>query len=799
MSIEKLCFGLYELDPVSLELRRSGQLRTLQPQPARALLALVERAGELVTREELALELWPEDTFVDAEAGLNVAIGQVRKALDDDAREPRFIETLPRRGYRFLAPVRRLSEDSGPIRVATLDDAGAVAHSPPTNTVSMIPRWLTLAASMAALLGLVVYAAFANLSHTPGLLRGGDVQWPRDPKVLELYEAAHDKLARLELPEACELLDDVTTLAPRAAGVYATLSRCWAEVGHDRKALDAAAHAQELAASLPRQERVAIEARYREARREWQAARDLYRGLYELRSDDPALAVDLARAETALGRPDRGLEILEAVEAAGEPRFYLWLADTARAAGKLELQRDAAETAFAMAKTIGATVLVAEALLSKAEARHHLGERDDALELVGEARTLLVGDRHRLASALVRRRDSIDAGLTGCGMSYEEALGIFRAAGDQVGIARSLIKIARNERAIHEPGAEAKLEEALDIARDLGNLHIEAEALNAQAIVRYYQMRTEESVADFTAAVERARQSGDRVLTAGILANLAGTMRATGDLDRAQTLADEAVDIARHVGSRFLFTLALYKAGQLARSRCDFELATTRLTEAIGVARSIEDERLVYMTRTEMAALLLDRGEGERAVRELEASIELWEGWHSPESADRPRLWLAEMYRDLGELDKAETLLRVITSHAAINASGAQLASAVLTEIEVERGDLEAAERWLRDVPDGLDGMGVDEQIVVARGRARWLAAQGRSEAALELIETLLEATERVGATRPAILARLAHAQVLTDLDDPRASESIQAVAAEARAAGFHHVVTAARRVEIRF
>ncbi len=99
-------FGLYEVDPASGELRKSGAKLRLQEQPFQVLLALLERPGEVVTREDLRQRLWPADTFVDFDHSLNTAINKLRDALGDTAGNPRFIETLARRGYRFIAPVQ---------------------------------------------------------------------------------------------------------------------------------------------------------------------------------------------------------------------------------------------------------------------------------------------------------------------------------------------------------------------------------------------------------------------------------------------------------------------------------------------------------------------------------------------------------------------------------------------------------------------------------------------------------------------------------------------------------------------
>src|SRR5690349_21065690 len=101
----RLRFGVFELDPRAGELRKHGLRVRLQEQPFQVLTMLLEHPGEVVTREELQKRLWPADTFVDFDHGLNKAINKIREALSDSADSPRFVETLSRRGYRFLADV----------------------------------------------------------------------------------------------------------------------------------------------------------------------------------------------------------------------------------------------------------------------------------------------------------------------------------------------------------------------------------------------------------------------------------------------------------------------------------------------------------------------------------------------------------------------------------------------------------------------------------------------------------------------------------------------------------------------
>jgi len=121
-------FGVFEADASSGELRKSGVRMKLQEQPFQVLLILLERSGEIVSREELRQKLWPSDTFVDFDHSLNTIINRLREVLGDSAANPRFIETLAKRGYRFLLPTElATSRDGGVANTAT--PPGAIADA----------------------------------------------------------------------------------------------------------------------------------------------------------------------------------------------------------------------------------------------------------------------------------------------------------------------------------------------------------------------------------------------------------------------------------------------------------------------------------------------------------------------------------------------------------------------------------------------------------------------------------------------------------------------------------------------
>src|SRR6202046_4388407 len=109
-----LQFGTYEVSLQSGEVRRAGLRARVQHQPMKLLEILLEHPGEVVTREELRSRVWPSESFGDFDQALNIAIGKLRSALGDSAESPRFIETLPKRGYRFIADVSVVDTDTRP-------------------------------------------------------------------------------------------------------------------------------------------------------------------------------------------------------------------------------------------------------------------------------------------------------------------------------------------------------------------------------------------------------------------------------------------------------------------------------------------------------------------------------------------------------------------------------------------------------------------------------------------------------------------------------------------------------------
>src|SRR5205809_3619438 len=144
-----LCFGSFEVDVVSGELRRQGLKIRLQDQPFRLLVLLLDHAGDVVTREKVRETLWPAETYVDFDHSLNTAVRKLREALGDSAEAPRYVETLTRRGYRFVAPVAEPGP-TAPLAHSADADVASLPPSTATRLRSSARRALVIAAVLSS-------------------------------------------------------------------------------------------------------------------------------------------------------------------------------------------------------------------------------------------------------------------------------------------------------------------------------------------------------------------------------------------------------------------------------------------------------------------------------------------------------------------------------------------------------------------------------------------------------------------------------------------------------------------------
>jgi DNA-binding winged helix-turn-helix (wHTH) protein/TolB-like protein len=169
MLTDRVLFGPFETNVRAGELRREGAVIPVQDLPFRLLTALLERPGEVITRAELTERLWGTDTFVDAAAGLNTAVAKLRDALGDNAEQPLYIETVPKRGYRFVARVEAAPVDAGAdARVGPpLDETRGALRLSKGETPTRRPRGVVWIVAAIVAVAVVVFAAYQLRADRP--------------------------------------------------------------------------------------------------------------------------------------------------------------------------------------------------------------------------------------------------------------------------------------------------------------------------------------------------------------------------------------------------------------------------------------------------------------------------------------------------------------------------------------------------------------------------------------------------------------------------------------------------------
>jgi DNA-binding winged helix-turn-helix (wHTH) protein/tetratricopeptide (TPR) repeat protein len=223
-------FGVFEFDARALELWKNGRLVPVRPQPLKLLALLLARPGDLVSREDIERALWSGDTFVDFEQGVNHAIRELRAGLGDSAESPRFIQTLPRRGYRFLATVEPLPTNGGASPRPAADAESAAPPGPSR-------RWVWIAATVAVALATVVVTQWLGArSNAPPELTPPQVLWVRP-----FSAPADDAITGVGLAQA---------IAARLGGQQVLTVRTGDPVAGDPAAADASAPGDPDAAAL---------------------------------------------------------------------------------------------------------------------------------------------------------------------------------------------------------------------------------------------------------------------------------------------------------------------------------------------------------------------------------------------------------------------------------------------------------------------------------------------------------------------------------------------------------------------
>lgn len=661
---------------------------------------------------------------------------------------------------------------------------------------------------------------------------------PANPEAQRLYAEGLARLRAFDPPGALDFLQRAAAADPGSAVIHSALAQSWSVLGYDPRAVAEARKARDLAASLPREDRLAIEARFYKAAKDWEKASQTYRSLWTFFPDDVDYGLQLAES---LMRSGRGADAAEALAAlrklrppAGEdPRIDIIEARNASRYSNLVVQQRAAATAAAKGRKSGQNLVIAQALIYQGDALLKLGRTQEAIRLFRESAALCekAGYQWGVGQALSNLAVGLQTlgDLDGAQEANEEGLAIAQRLGSAIGIAAQFRALGE----LHwDRGELAEALPLLDQSRQwcvrMGDRLREAQTLNAMGVVLCAQgefgaarqrferalelsqaiaSSTDEAVAmnnlgSVLAAhgelAEARRHHGDAFATllragnssqaASALAAWAGTVARLGDMRSAWLRSAQALAAKRRAGDRIgagrilgLRAWLAYEMGDLAASRALAE-EQLRLARETG-ARSLAAWALQNLGRVDFAA-----GDVEAARKSFERSLESSSDLGEEPRAMEARLELAGLALVEDRSGASLTLAREAATwyRSRQMPAGETRALALLAEAFLRQGLKEEARKAARSARAGLDRSEDRElRVSVSVRLARIEVGLGRPEEALLLLRHAAEDAARSGFAATGLEARLALAEIQSRLRDPAAETALAAVRKEARARGF--------------
>jgi tetratricopeptide (TPR) repeat protein/TolB-like protein len=588
---------------------------------------------------------------------------------------------------------------------------------------------------------------------------------PSSPRAARAYSEGLARLRVFDAVGARPLLEQAVR-ADRAHPLFhAALAEAWSALGYDAMARAEAKEAFERSAALSREERLAVEARYRETTKEWNRAVEIHQSLWNFFPDNLEYGLRLAAAEERAGKRKEALATVEAVRRlpapdGEDPRIDLAEAGVAYRLSDFARQRAAAERAATKAGARGARLLVAAARLNGADAAWALGEPDRALALYSEAQAIFdaAGDRSGVARTLsgMANLHYRQGRLAEASDLYERSLAVFRETGNDFAVAWTLHSFANVLSDGGDLAGSRKLQEqALAIHRRIGDRGGEAGSLGNIANLLQYQGDLAGARRMHEQALAIFRDVAEKGPAAIELNNIAIVLAAQGDLKGAQALLEEALALKRETGNRSSIAFTLAELGGLAAARGDLGAARKHHEEAARIREALGQKARAAESRLALATVSLDTGQA--AAAEAVAR----------ETAD---VFRAEK---MGDLEGAARL--VLARSLAVQGKGSDARQAV-----------QEASRLLSASQDRA----VRLSLAIAAARVDGAAADpGAASSAERLVAAAAEAT-RMGHVALELDARLALAEVEVRNARPQARERALQLEKEARAKGFGLIAT---------
>lgn len=622
---------------------------------------------------------------------------------------------------------------------------------------------------------------------------------PSVPGAVKFYAEGLARLRANDAIAARDLLQKAVEADPTHALAHSALSAAWSLLGYDEKARLAAKSAYDLCGSLSREDRLLIEARYREASKEWSNAADAYRTLFGFFPDNLEYGLLLARAQTREGKGKEALDSIESLRKfpaplGNDPRIELAASEALESVGDFKQSESFAHRAAEKARARNEKLLLARALYQQGFALENLSDANGAMNAVEEAGGIYqsVGDRYGLASALE---------VTG-----------------QVLLDRS-----------DYPGALAKFNEELAIARAVGNRKAEASALNNMGLVFKQQGDSKEAEKMFKEVLPVFQEISDRYNYATVIINIAGIKQDDGDLRGAQKTYNQALaafgEIYEQNGkalsltgigtaldglgdsadakTKFEQAIALDQAGGQANAAADklvdlgdalqhlgdLHGARKNYENALALSRAASDKSMAAYALAGLASLEVKAANFPEAHKEYDEALKLRQDLGEKDTVAATQVAIATLATEEGHADVAEQVAREArqefqNSHR--NDDAVAATAALVTALLVDGKSADASKEIDKFSSVAARSQNLSVQLAFAMARANAIAKAEKVAAAETILKQSLVKATRSGYVGSELEFRLALEGLGMKRGTSSASRSrLEQLQAEAKEKGF--------------
>jgi serine/threonine protein kinase/tetratricopeptide (TPR) repeat protein/TolB-like protein len=592
---------------------------------------------------------------------------------------------------------------------------------------------------------------------------------PANPEAIRLYAEGLARLRIFDALGARDLLQRAVGADPDDAMAHSALADAWAALGYDTKVKEEAKKAFGLVGGLPRQESLLIEGRYRQSAGEWEKAIEIYRTLFNFFPDNLDYGLQLSAAQVGASRAKDSLVTLDDLRKlpspfGADPRIDLAEATAAGRVSDYRRSANAASQALQKGKTLGARLIMAQALIAEGGAFASLGDAKRANVASSEARELFVAAGDHFGEARALR--NIGAILLSQGdfengkKTLQEAMTIQHALGNRSG---EMDLLGQLTHALYRQGdlagAKKAAEGSLAIARELGDRVNEGHALNTIAGLEGQQGQPAAAKKHFEEALAIDRAVGNKAEAARVLNNFANLLMAEGSLLRARQMLEECVAISRSTGNKDDLGIALLNLAGLRSNAGELAPAQRSFSEALQIVRETGNDAAAAYILHSQADILALQGDLSAAHKKNEEALAMQEHMGAKVDAARSRVSMANLSLDEGHVAEAEKLARQAAEQFRSQNDVAGEADADVALIDSLRTQGKLAEaQSLADVAQRLaeksGDRGTAASVAIANARVR--ASSGNAEEAVTSLQSTVKETGNAGMRAAQFDARLA-------------------------------------------